>query len=223
MSGWRSLLGGYGGGMAMGSPAGGGDMGAPSSGAASNPGTGPGGINAGQLQPNTRAANMAAGVPYQFIPTYPPFARVAADANIVYFPRFRHLVFGGAGIVAATTTQVYTFSVPTLVIARTGAARMPNGTALDVGKTALDTFSVQFFRSGSSNDILDAGSGNVGPQVQVLGSAVLGTGGLPGFICPLGMFLDVGGFLNVTVQTLVDNVTVWVSIWCIEEYGPARG
>ena len=71
-------------------------LGVPSSGAGTNPGTA-GGQNAGQMEPNSRARNQEAGVPYQLVPAYPPFVRIANDPSIVYFPRFRTLIFGGNG------------------------------------------------------------------------------------------------------------------------------
>lgn len=199
-------------------------MGVPSSGAGTQPGVGPDGINRGELAPNSRARNMEAGVPYQLVPAYPPFVRIANQEGIVYFPRFRSLVFGGSGVVAGTTTQQFQFSVPTIIIARTGGAIAPNGTDLDVGKTGLDLFKVQFARAGSNSDLIDAGGGgNTNPALNALAGNLLGTAALPGFIPGTGLFIDTGSFLNVTCQILLNNVEATVTIWCIEEYGPARG
>lgn len=200
-----------------------GPLGLPSSGGPGSPGTS-GGQNSGQLEPNTRAGNMAAGVPYRLVPVYPPFVRIADDPNIVYFPRFRTLIFGGGAVVAATTTQSFQFSVPTIIIARTAAAFLPVGTAFDVGRNPLDGFLAQFSRGGSQSDLIDAGGGGAAnPSVQTAGSALFGDGKLPGFVPGNGLFIDVGGILNVTVQTLINNITAHVCIWCVEEYGPARG
>jgi len=199
-------------------------LGVPSSGQNAAPGTG-GGQNAGQLEPNTRAGNMAAGVEYNLVPAYPPFVRLANDPNIVYFARFRTLVFGGNGVAAATTNQQFAFSVPTIVLARTGGAYMADNTGLPVGRTGLETFRLQMFRTGSQNDLLDAGGGGVAgnPVTNVLATTVLGTAAQPALIPGNGTFFDVGGFLNVTCQILLNNIEAHVTIWCLEEYGPARG
>src|SRR3990167_4918414 len=78
------------------------DIGIPTTGAGAHPGTGPDGMNRGELNPNNRAANVEAGVRYQLLPAYPPFVRLAApDQGIVYFPRFYTGAFGGNGEVAA--------------------------------------------------------------------------------------------------------------------------
>lgn len=213
MSGWRSLF----------ANSGAGSFGVPSTGPATTPGTA-GGQNAGQLEPNSRMANMAAGVPYQLVPAYPPFVRIANDPNILYFPRFRTLSFFGPGTAAnATATGQYQFQNPTIILARTAAAFLPTGTALDVGRNSLDTFRAQMFRTGAIQDFIDAGAGNAGPNFQALGSTIFGTAQLPALIPGTGVFVDTGGFLNVNVTALIANVTVDITIWCIEEYGPARG
>lgn len=203
----------------------GGTFGVPSTGAANAPGTGPDGMNAGVLQPNSRAANAAAGVPYQLVPAYPPFVRLANSQDIVYFPRYRTLIFGGNGQAAATLpTQQWQFSLPTIILARTAAAIDASGAALPVGRGSLDLFKVQMFRAGSQQDLIDAGGGgNANPVALVLGSALLGTAANPALIQGNGLFVDTGSFLNCTVQTLVNNTEVHVTIWCLEEYGPARG
>lgn len=217
---WRNALGAFGGGQPLAQAP---SLGVPSSGAVSRPGTG-GGIDAGQLEPHSRARAMEAGVDFQFVPAYPPFVRIANNPNIVYFARMRTMVFGGNGVAAATTTQQYTFTYPTIVIARSGAAILADGaTGLPVGRSSLDTFKVQMFRSGSMSDIFDAGAGNAGPQTLALGSAVLGTAAQPALIQGNGLFVDTGGFLNVICQTLYANLEVHHTIWCLEEYGPARG
>lgn len=199
------------------------NFGVPSSGANSVPGTA-GGQNAGQLEPNSRAANMAAGVPYQLVPAYPPFVRIANDPNIVYFPRFRTIPFFGSGTLAnATQTQQFQPQGPTIIIARTAAAYLPTGTDLDVGRNSLDTFTVQFYRTGAIQDFIDTGGAGAGTSVQTLGSSIFGTGGLPALIPGSGLFIDTGGLLNVTCTALVADVTVHITIWCIDEYGPSRG
>ena len=192
------------------------------------PTTGPDGINAGQLRPDSRAQNMAAGVPYQFVPCYPPFVRLANVQGIVYLPRFRVMVFGANGTAAGTTTQTYSFSNPTIVIGRSAAAILADGvTDLRVGRASLDTFKTQMFRSGpGSSDLIDAGAGGqatTGPNVNTLGSALWGTAAQPALIQGNGLFVDTGGFLSVTCQTLYNNLEVHCVIWVIEEYGPARG
>lgn len=200
-------------------------FGVPSTGAGGSPGTGPDGMNAGVLQPNSRAANAAAGVPYQLVPAYPPFVRLANSPDIVYFPRFRTLVFGGNGVTAAVlATQQWQFSLPTIIIGRTAAAINASGAALPVGRNSLDLFKMQMFRSGSQQDLIDAGGGgNANPVALVLGSALVGDARQPALIQGNGLFVDTGSFLNCTVQTLIDSVEVCVTLLCIEEYGPARG
>lgn len=221
-SSWRNILGSYG-------PGGGGplaaDLGVPSSGAGSHPGTGPDGINRGQLEPNSRARNMDAGVPYQLVPVVPPFVRIANDPNIVYFYRSRTVTFFGNGVAAGTAvTNQIQFSVPTVVVARTAAAVLPVGTNFDVGRNALDSFLVQFFRAGSSSDLIDAGGGGAtNPSAPVLGSALLGPASLPAYIPGNGLFFDTGSFLNISAQSLIISLTAHITIHCIEEYGPARG
>lgn len=206
------------------SPGGHGPLGVPTSGGNTNPGTGPDGINAGQLQPDSRGRNMGAGVPYQLVPAYPPFVRIANDPNIVYIVRFRTIVFGGNGVVAATTTLPIYFSVPTIIIARTAAAYDASGAALPVGLNSLDLFKIQFARAGSSSDLIDAGAGGQqAPNITVLGSSIMGTGQLPALIPGTGLFVDTGSFLNVTCQILRANVEVNITVWSLEEYGPARG
>lgn len=219
MSLWRSIMG----------PAGSvgplGNVGVPSSGGGAAPGTGPGGINAGQLDPNSRAGNMAAGVPYQLVPAYPPFVRLANDPSIVYFVRFRTLVFGGNAVAAgAQATQGFYFSVPTIILARTGGAWDASGAGLPVGRTGLDCFRVQFFRAGAQQDLIDAGGGgpNSPPNILALASTILGTGQNPALIPGNGLFVDTGSQINVACTTLTNNIEAYVTIWCLEEYGPAR-
>lgn len=198
-------------------------LGIPSAGSASTPGTG-GGANAGQLQPDARFRNVEAGVPYQLVPAYPPFVRLANDPRIVYFPRYRTLVFGGNGVAAAVLpVQTYLFSVPTIILARTGAAIDASDTALPVGRASLDTFRVQFFRGGATSDLIDAGSGQAGATVLALGSTILGTAAQPALIQGNGLFCDNGMFLSVNCQTLINNIEAHITIWCLEEFGPARG
>ena len=198
-------------------------LGIPSAGVQSSPGTG-GGQNAGQLEPNSRAANMAAGVPYKLVPVYPPFVRIADDPNIVYAFRSRSLIFGGNGVAAATTTQQFQFSLPTIIIARTGSAFLANDVGMPVGRTSLQLARVQMFRAGSQSDLIDAGGGGVNnPAVTVLAECLLGTAGLPALIPGNGLFVDTGSFLNVTAQLLINSTELHFCIWALEEYGPARG
>lgn len=169
---------------------------------------------------------MEAGVPYQLVPAYPPFVRIANNANIIYMCRTRTLIFGGNGTVANTSqTQQFQFSLPTIIIARSGAAIDASDAGLPVGRQGLDLFTVQFFRVGTgSSEFIDAGGGGAAnPAVTVLGSTVLGTAANPSFFPGTGLFADTGGFINVTVTTLRANTLAHVTIWCIEEYGPARG
>lgn len=205
-------------------PVGAAGLGVPSGGASYSPGTGPNGVNEGQLDPNNRARNIEAGIPYQLVPAYPPFVRLANDPRIVYFPRFRTLVFGGNGQAAQNfPVQTYLFSVPTIILARTGAAIDASAAALPVGRNSLDTFKVQFFRGGAAQDLIDAGSGQVGATVLTLGSALLGTAAQPALIQGNGLFADNGMFLSVNCQSLIANIEVHISIWCLEEFGPSRG
>lgn len=218
---WRNLMGHLGGGGP-----GWNETGVPSSGGGSNPSTGPDGINAGQLQPNNRAANMAAGVPYQLVPAYPPFVRLANDPSIVYFVRFRSVIFGGNGVTAGVqAAQTIYFSVPTIIIARTGSAFDASDAGLPVGRTALQTFRTQFYRGGASTDLIDAGGGgqNTNPAVTVLAENLLGTASQPALLPGNGLFFDNGTWLNIACTTLIDNIEAHVSVWTIEEYGPARG
>lgn len=192
------------------------------------PGTGPDNMNAGQFRPDSRAQNMAAGVPYQFVPCYPPFVRFANVEGIVYLPRYRVMVFGANGTAAGTTTQTYSFSNPTIVIGRSAAAIIADGnTGLPIGRNSLDTFKSQMFRSGpGSSDLIDAGAGGqsaTGPNVLTFGSALWGSAAQPALIQGNGLFVDTGGFLSVTCQTLYANLEVHCVIWCVEEYGPSRG
>lgn len=200
-------------------------LGVPSAGAGASPGTGPQGQNAGQLEPNSRAANMAAGVPYQLVTAWPPRVRIANSPDIVYFCRQRTLVFSGAGIAAGTTTLQFQFSLPTIIIARTGWGFLAdNVTGLPIGRTGLDTWRVQMFRAGSQSDLIDAGGGgNQNPQLNTIASNLVGTAQLPSFFPGNGLFVDTGSFINVTVQTLFVGLEVHFSLFCLEEYGPSRG
>ena len=70
---------------------------------------------------------------------------------------------------------------------------------------------------------MDSGGGNNAPNFFVLGENVLGPAGQPALIPGMGWFFDTGSSMNTTVQTLLDNLQVDVTFWCVEEYGPARG
>ena len=109
------------------------DLGAPSS-AVVSPGQAP---NGGQLEPNSRMSNIADGVPYQLVPAYPPFIRLANSKTVAYFPRYRSLRFGANGTVAGTTTQLLQFSLPTIIFARTATAILADDSDLPVGRTGL--------------------------------------------------------------------------------------
>lgn len=216
---WRETFGRLGGHLAFS----GDTLGVPSTGAGTTPGTG-GGQNAGTLEPNTRAANMAAGVPYQLVPSYPPFIRVANSPEIVYFPRTRTVVGGGNGVAAGAQQLQFYFSVPTIIVARSAAAWDASGAGLPVGLKSLNTFRAQMFRAGSQSDLIDAGGGgNQNPAVNVMGSAVWGTAAQPFFFPGTGLFVDNGAILNITLQTVRANIEVFLTLWCIEEYGPSRG
>lgn len=179
---------------------------------------------AGSLDPNTRADNVARGVPYQLVPAYPPWVRIANDPSIVYFPRLRTATFNAAGAAAgADATLTMIVSVPTIVLARTAAAVKTTGVALPVGWLPLDTFTAQVFRAGSSTDLVDAGWGGANPAVLAIGSAIFGSAAQPMLIPGNGLFIDTGGLLSCRVVTLLDAMRVDVTFWCLEEYGPARG
>ena len=186
----------------------------------SNPGDGPNGVNAAQLQPNSRAQNMAEGMKYQLAPAYPPFIRIANDDRVLYFPRFRTLVFGGTGTLAgATFNDQWQFSLPTIIIARSAAAITGTAVALPVGRYSLDTFKSQMFRVSGAQDLIDAGGGgNTGPNTQVLGSALWGTGSMPALIPGTGLFVDTGSYLGIAGTILVADVEVNCTLWCIEEF-----
>lgn len=214
------------GGGGYGAPSGSSPMGAlgiPSAGNGSMPGTGPDGINAGQLHPNSREQNMLAGVPYQYLPVYPPFARLAADPGILYFTRFRYLLFDASALAASPLpTQQLLFSNPTIVLARTAAAYQTDDDDLPVGRSSLDCFTTQWFRSGATTDLIDAGAGLAATSL-VLGSCVMGDARQPALIPGNGIFFDTGTYCNVSIATLIDHMVVHVCAWCLEEYGPARG
>jgi hypothetical protein len=185
-----------------------------------NPGDGPNGINAAQLEPNSRARNMASGMKYQLVPAYPPFIRIANDDRVLYFPRFRTLQFGGDGTTAGETfNDQWQFSLPTIVIARTAAAYSTADANLPVGRNSLDLFTAQMFRASGAQDLIDAGGGgNTGPNVQVLGSSVWGTGQLPALIPGTGLFVDTGSYLGVSGTILIADVLVHLTLWCVEEF-----
>ena len=189
-----------------------------------NPGDGPGGINAAQLNPNSRSQNMADGMKYQLVPAYPPFVRIANDDRVLYFPRFRTLTFGGTGTLAgATINDQWQFSLPTIIIARSAAAITGTGVALPVGRASLDTFTAQMFRVSGAQDLIDAaGGGNTGTNVQTIGSALWGTAQLPALIQGTGLFVDTGSYLGVAGTILIADMRVDLVLWCIEEYGPGR-
>lgn len=200
-------------------PPGAAHLGTPSGGG-STPAQGGGG---GSLDPNTRAGNVAAGVPYQLVPAYPPWLRIANDPSIVYFPRLRTATFNAAGSAAGLDqTLTMIVSVPTIVLARTAAAITTTSAALPVGRASLDTFTAQVFRSGSSSDLVDAGWGGQNPAVMALGSTLFGTAAQPMLVPGNGLFVDTGGLLSCRIVTLIDAIRVDVTFWCIEEYGPGR-
>lgn len=196
------------------------NFGVPSSGGS------PGIPGPGQLQPNSRAANVAAGMDYQLLPAYPPFVRLSTSSSVAYFVRFRTFIFHGNGTAANTTAQQQmSFSVPTIIIARTAAAILADAAALPVGRGSLDIFTFQLFRAGSNSDMIDAGAGGTAtaPNVLTLGSAILGTAAQPALIPGNGLFVDTGSFLLASCTNLIANALVHVTLWCLEEYGPARG
>lgn len=180
------------------------------------------GINQNSLDPNSRAENMANGIPYQLVPVYPPFVRMANDPNIVYFPRYRSFRFGANGTVAGTTTQTMNTGLPTYVIAMTGTAFDAGNAALPVGRTSLQLFSFQISTGQGSQDLLTVGGGNTTPNFNVVAENILGTGGLPGFVPCTGLFIDTATPLNVTCQILRDNVQADITFWCIEEWAAPR-
>ena len=199
------------------SPIGAGSLGVPSSGQSNAP------VSGGALDPNSRAGNVADGVPYQLVPVYPPFVRIANDPSIVYFPRLRSASFNTAGAALGFDGTLTMFaSAPTIIIARSAAAITTTGAALVLGRESLDTFQAQMFRAGSSTDLFDAGWGGANPSQLVIGSSIFGTASQPMLIPGNGFFVDTGGQVSVRVATLVDAIRVDVTLWCIEEYGPSR-
>lgn len=203
----------------FGGPLGSAEFGVPASGGG-RPGDG-NGQNGPVLVPNTRAGNMADGVPYSLVPCWPPFVRVANDRHIVYFPRQRTFTFGGNGVAAGVQSPVtLTFSLPTIVVWRTAAAILADGADLPVGRNSLDIFKTQFVRSGASQDLIDVGT--TGTSTLTLGSALCGPAGFPAFFQGTGLFFDVGSQLQVACQTLIANAEVHITIGCFEEFGPGR-
>lgn len=201
----------------FGNPNGAGSWGAPGN-SGGNPQQG-----GGSLQPNSRAGNVAQGIEYQLVPAYPPFVRLANSPGIVYFPRWRTVQFNTAGAAAGNMGQLtYFFSVPTIVIARTAAAYTTTNAALPVGRDSLDCFATKMLRAGAASDLIDAGGGGSNPAVLVTGSSILGSARQPALIPGNGLFFDTGMQLTTEVETYVDALQVDITLWCIEEYGPAR-
>lgn len=178
--------------------------------------------NHGQLHPYNRKDALAAGESsFARVPVYPPFANISTDPRVAYQVRTRPLVYGGAGTVAGILPpQQWLFSTPTIVIGRmascilTNAAGVPQ--ALPVGYTPRMLFAGFMLRVGGL-DVID------GQTTPTIGENICGTAELPQLFAGNGLFMDRGASLSFTCQTFLDNVTVWVSLLVLEEYGPPRG
>lgn len=161
--------------------------------------------------PWQRQDAIQAGVPYRRVPIYPPFANLAADPRVVYMTRVRPFFFGGAVAAGVQPPQQAAFSQPTIVYARSAAAIEATGGALPVGRGSLDTFSS--FMARTNGDSID------GTNTPILGSAILGTAGLPALYACNAIFFNAGSTLMINLTTLLANIRVDIVLWTIEEYG----
>jgi hypothetical protein len=146
------------------------------------------------------------------VPVYPPFANLALDPNVVYLGRMRSVRFGGNGMAAQTfAPQPFQFSIPTIMLARSGGAYLADDSALPVGR-ADDTIWAAYFQRVGSNDLLD------GDSTPTLARCSFGTGASPTLYPGNGVFFDRGSSLFVYCQSLVANAAITITIWCLEEY-----
>lgn len=178
--------------------------------------------NHGTLRPYDRKSAVAEGnTGFERVPVYPPFANLSTDPRVAYVTRTRPLVFGGVGVVAGLLApQQFLFSTPTIVVGRMASCTLSNGQgvlqAFPVGYNARQMFSGFQLRVGG-NDVID---GNTTPTIA---ENIFGTAQLPMLFAGNGLFMDRGSALSTTIQTFSDNLTVWVSLLVMEEYGPPRG
>jgi hypothetical protein len=178
--------------------------------------------NHGTLRPYDRKSAIAEGnTGFERVPVYPPFANLSTDPRVAYVTRTRPLVFGGAGVVAGILPpQQFLFSTPTIVIGRMASAVLTNGQgvlqALPNGYNPRMMFAGFQLRIGG-NDVID---GSTTPSIA---ENIFGTAQLPMLFAGNGLFMDRGSAISTTIQTFSDNVTVWVTLLVMEEYGPPRG
>lgn len=178
--------------------------------------------NHGTLRPYDRKSAIAEGnTGFERVPVYPPFANLSTDPRVAYVTRTRPLVFGGTGVVAGILPpQQFLFSTPTIVVGRMASAILTNGQgvlqALPIGYNPRMLFAGFQLRIGG-NDVID------GQTTPSIAENIFGTAQLPMLFAGNGLFMDRGSAISTTIQTFADNVTVWVSLLVMEEYGPPRG
>jgi hypothetical protein len=178
--------------------------------------------NHGTLRPYDRKSAIAEGnTGFERVPVYPPFANLSTDPRVAYVTRTRPLVFGGVGTVAGILPpQQYLFSTPTIVVGRMASAIVTNAQgipqAFPIGYNARNLFAGFMLRVGGL-DVID------GQTTPTIAENIFGTAQLPMLFAGNGLFMDRGSAISTTIQTFSDNITVWVSLLVMEEYGPPRG
>jgi len=182
-----------------------------------NPGTGPGGINAGTLHPYSRRDGHANGEIWERTPIYPPFAKM--NQNCVYQPKTYTLIFGGNAVAAGVqlAQQLRFSNRPVIVYGRTAQAWLADGADLPVGRTEGTIWKSRINRTGQITDLIDVVPNST--SAQVAGGCLFGVAGLPNLFAGNGLFFDTGYWMDVEVQTLIDNVEVHITFFTIEEYG----
>ena len=145
------------------------------------------------------------------VQAYYPYLTLPNAAFIAIKPL--DLVVSCSGNAANTSyaNQQVTLPVPSVVFATTAACVDTTGTALPVGLSSLDCFTIDIVMSNNDKKMTAA----------ALGSAVLGTAQRPRLIGPTGWMADMGQSFNLTITPLRSNLRIDVVLLAACIYGPA--
>lgn len=181
-----------------------------------NPQTGPLQGNHADLRQHGHYQAIAAGAAYAVVPAVPPTIQMIQGRR--YQPVSRSAIL--ATVAAMTSPDVRQFRQfnPGTIIAWKGGGFKTDGTALPVGRTALDCFKVRFYFTAGTTTVLNVTTN--GGNTPVLASTLLGSATLPAYLPGSGIWVDQGWQLSVDIQILVDNFEATITLDTLEEYPP---
>lgn len=193
-----------------------GQFGLPGQYAGGNPQTGPLPGNHADLRQHGHYQAINAGAPFAVVPVVPPTIQMIQGRR--YQPVSRSAILSTVAAMTSPSTQQFRQFNPGTIIAWKGGGYKTDGTALPVGRTALECFKVRFYFTAGTTTVLNVTTN--GGNTPILASTLLGTATLPAYLPGSGIWVDQGWQLSVDIQILVDNFEATITLDTLEEYPP---